>query len=139
MKRRLATIALIALVVDTSLWTVSAALTSTHTFVPILWAARPAVPPAPGRVSAPNDIHCTLQTGSSSVVDPRTNAWVHSCEGKNGHGMIVWTGETLLIDQLAAGSGSLSIEDGAVYVTAVREDGDLDVVLVPVPIVTMIK
>ncbi len=139
MLRRLAAIAFIALIVDTSLWTVSAALTSSHLFVPLLFAAGPLVPPPPGTVSPPPGIICTLQTGSSSVVDPRTDAWVHSCEGKNGHGMVCWSGDTLLIDHLAAGSGSLSVEDGAVYVTAVRADGRLDVVLVPVPIAMMVK
>ena len=107
MLRRLAAIALIALVVDTSLWTVSAALTSNHLFVPLLFAAGPKIPPPPGTVSPPPGIICTLQTGSSSVVDPRTDAWVHSCEGKNGHGFVVWTKDTLLIDRLAAGSGLL--------------------------------
>jgi hypothetical protein len=67
------------------------------------------------------------------VVDPRTDEQVFSCESKFSHGAIVFTAHKLLLDHVATGSGSLSVIDGAVYMTAVREDGALEVQKVPTP------
>jgi hypothetical protein len=88
---------------------------------------------APGTVYPPGGRRCLLQTGSSAVVDPRTGQWVYSCEGKNGANFMVWTGDTMLLEHVATGSGSLTVIDGAVFAVAVREDGGLQVVEVPTP------
>jgi hypothetical protein len=86
-----------------------------------------------GSVFPPAGTSCLLQTGASQVVDPRTDEQVFSCESKFSHGAIVFTAHKLLLDHVATGSGSLSVIDGAVYVVAVREDGALEVKVVPTP------
>jgi hypothetical protein len=82
-------------------------------------------------VYPPNGLHCLLQQGTSRVIDPRTDTEVWSCEDAHGHGQVVWSGSKLLLDHVADGSGSLSVTDGVVYITAVRSDGGLQVALVP--------
>lgn len=84
-----------------------------------------------GPVFPPSGTSCLLQTGASMVVDPRTDEQVFSCESKNGHGAIVFSAHKLLLDHAAVGSGSLSVIDGAVYLTAVNENGSLQIVEVP--------
>lgn len=84
-----------------------------------------------GQVYPPNGLHCLLQQGTSRVIDPRTDTEVWSCEDAHGHGQVVWSGKTLLLDHVADGSGSLSVTDGVVYITAVRSDGGLQVAVVP--------
>jgi hypothetical protein len=86
---------------------------------------------APGTVYPPGGRKCLLQTGSSAVVDPRTGQWAYSCEGKAGSGFMIWSGDTMLLEHVAMGSGSLAVIDGSVFAVACREDGGLEVVEVP--------
>jgi hypothetical protein len=98
-------------------------------FLPVFRS--PAV--APGIIHPPGDVSCLLQAGTSSVIDPRTGSWLHSCEGKNGLGQVVWSGSALLMKNVAVGSGSLVIEDQQPFITAVNEDGTLVQLAVPLP------
>jgi hypothetical protein len=99
-----------------------------HVFLPFVHGAAIRTT---GQVFPPNGLHCLLQQGTSRVIDPRTDTEVFSCEDVRGGGQIVWTGRTLLLKHVATGSGSLSVTDGVVYITAVREDGALEVQEVP--------
>lgn len=84
-----------------------------------------------GQVFPPNGLHCLLQQGTSRVVDPRTDAEDFSCEASDNHGQIVWSGNKLLMDHVAVGSGSLSVTDGVVYITAVNSNGSIQIERVP--------
>jgi hypothetical protein len=87
-----------------------------------------------GPVYPPVDTFCMLQTSAAYAIDPRTDTAVYGCESKDGHGYVVFgDGGVLLLDHVAAGSGSLTVVDGAVYVVAAREDGGLQVQEVPTP------
>jgi hypothetical protein len=87
-----------------------------------------------GAVYPPVTTFCMLQTSAAYAIDPRTDTAVYGCESKDGHGYIVFgDGGVLLLDHVAAGSGSLTVVDGAVYVVAAREDGGLQVQEVPRP------
>lgn len=88
---------------------------------------------APGIIHPPAGVDCLLQAGASSVIDPRTGQWLHSCEGKNGLGQVVWVGSTLLMEHVAVGSGSLVVEDGQPFITAINEDGTQVQLVVPLP------
>jgi hypothetical protein len=126
--RRLA-IALAASIIVATAITATAAMDH-HAYLPFVHGAAVRLT---GSVPPPAGTSCLLQTGASMVVDPRTDEQVFSCESKFSHGAIVFTAHKLLLDHVATGSGSLSVIDAAVYVTAVREDGSLEVQKVPTP------
>jgi putative hemolysin len=107
---------------------VAGAQPASHTYLPVARTLLHA-----GILTPPAGIICQLQTGAAIVTDPRTGDVVASCEAKHGHGMVVWSGSTLLLDHVAAGSGSLAVIDGAVWVVAVRDDGAVQVAEVPRP------
>jgi hypothetical protein len=130
MIRRLATTALIALVVFAGVQLAAAALPVASVYLPFVRGAPIRVT---GSVFPPAGTSCLLQTGASMVVDPRTDEQVYSCESRDDFGAIVWSGQTLLLSHVATGSGSLSVIDGAVYITAVNDDGSLQIEKVPTP------
>lgn len=128
--KRLNRIALVAGIAGFIVSFAAAALQPSSVYLPLVRGQAIRVT---GPVFPPAGTSCLLQTGASMVVDPRTDEQVYSCESKNGRGQIVWSGKTLLLDHAAVGSGSLSVVDGAVYLTAVNENGSLQIVKVPTP------
>lgn len=126
--RRLALTAIIAVLVDLGI--LSAASVATSVYLPAVRAQSQFT----GVAYPPHGTSCLLQTSGSSVIDPRTGVRLVGCESKNGHGYIVYTTDgRLLLDHVAAGSGSLSVDNGTVYVTAIREDGGAEIQEVPAP------
>lgn len=130
MKRRynIAAICISTLAIAPTCYNLAAAGGPSNVFLPLVHGAAVRTT---GQVFPPNGLHCLLQQGTSRVVDPRTDVEDYSCEASDSHGQIVWSGSKLLMDHVAVGSGSLSVTDGVVYITAVNSNGSIQIERVP--------